>query len=132
MRNFLSPSGWLDDQHVGDHVGRSIWARERSSSTAWVPGGRPAGLLARGLAERRFSPRTAAYAVLGLARLDPDRLEPDSHLLLGGSAGGRLWARGPETWCWFEDDLSYDNARLPGIVGGLRSDEDAVAAGPSR
>ena len=69
------------------------------------------------------SPRTAAYAVLGLARLDPDRLEPDARSLLGRLVG-RLEAdyerAASGTWRWFEDDLSYDNARLSQalIVGG--------------
>ena len=35
MRNFLSyERRWLDDQHVGDHVGRSIWALGEILSTA--------------------------------------------------------------------------------------------------
>ena len=75
--------------------------------------------------------RTAAYTILGLARLDPDRLDHDARLLLErlveqlasayhGSAAG--------SWLWFEDRLAYDNARLSQalIVGGsaLRRPDD--------
>ena len=68
--------------------------------------------------------RTAAYTILGLARLDPDRLDHDARVLLErlveqlasayhGSAAG--------SWLWFEDRLTYDNARLSQalIVGEL-------------
>ena len=61
--------------------------------------------------------------LLGLARLDPDRLDRDARQLLerlveqlaaayhGSTAG---------SWLWFEDRLAYDNARLSQalIVGG--------------
>jgi glycosyltransferase involved in cell wall biosynthesis len=140
MRNFLSyERRWLDDQHVGDHVGRTIWALGEILSTAWVQGVvGPAGRLLTSLVislSGDLSPRTAAYAILGLARLDPDRLEPGARRLLerlvdrleadyGRAASG--------TWRWFEDDLSYDNARLPQalIVGGAAlGREGAVDAG---
>jgi hypothetical protein len=53
--------------------------------------------------------------VLGLSRLDPDRLEPAAQSLLErlveqlGDAHERTAS---DDWCWFEDALSYDNARL--------------------
>ena len=79
MRNFMSyERRWLDDRHVGDHVGRSIWALGEVLSTAWVPGVvGPAGRLLTSLVTSLNSDvplRTAAYAILGIARLDPDRL----------------------------------------------------------
>ena len=75
-----------------------------------------------------------AYAVLGLARLDPDRLDAEARLLLERArraARRRLPRRTPRTtWRWFEDALSYDNARLPQalIVGGaaLGRDDDVA------
>ena len=120
MRNFMGyDRRWLDEPHVGDHVGRSIWALGDILATAWIPAVvRPAGdlldLLVGTLGDD-VSLRTAAYAVLGLSRLDPDRLEP--------AAQGRLdrlveqlaeaYERTrSQDWCWFEDELSYDNARL--------------------
>ncbi len=38
MRNFMGyDRRWLDAPHMGDHVGRSIWALGDILSTAWVP-----------------------------------------------------------------------------------------------
>src|SRR5207302_10208813 len=83
MRNFMSyERRWLDERHVGDHVGRSMWALGEILSTAWVPGVvGPAGRLLNSLVTSLngdVSLRTAAYAILGIARLDPDRLERDA------------------------------------------------------
>ena len=120
MRNFMGyDRRWLDEPHVGDHVGRSIWALGEILATAWIPAVvRPArDLLDRlvGSLGDDVSLRTAAYAVLGLSRLDPDRLEPAARRLLErlveqlADAYERTCS---EDWCWFEDELSYDNARL--------------------
>src|SRR4029079_17209208 len=76
MRNFMAyDRRWLDEPHVGDHVGRSIWALGDTLAAAWVPAVvRPAGdLLDRlvgTLAGGEVYLRTAAYTVLGLSRLD--------------------------------------------------------------
>src|SRR5947208_13610105 len=45
MRNFMGyDRRWLDEPHVGDHVGRSIWALGDILTTAWIPAVvRPAG-----------------------------------------------------------------------------------------
>jgi hypothetical protein len=100
-------------------VGRSIWALGDILATAWIPAVvRPAGdLLDRlvGTLGDDVSLRTAAYAVLGLSRLDTDRLGPAAHRQLErlveqlAAAYERTCS---EDWCWFEDKLSYDNARL--------------------
>jgi glycosyltransferase involved in cell wall biosynthesis len=140
MRNFMSyERRWLDNRHVGDHVGRSIWALGEILSTAWVPGVvGPAGRLLTSLVTSlsdHVSPRTAAYAILGLARLDPDRLEPDARLLLErlvDQLEADYGRAASDTWRWFEDALSYDNARLSHalIVGGeVLGRERALAAG---
>jgi hypothetical protein len=140
MRNFMDyERHWLDEPHVGDHVGRTVSALGEVLSTAWVPGvvgpaGRLLSFLVASLAGE-VSLRTAAYSTLGLARLDPDRLDPDAHRLLGRfvdqlAAAYRLSAT--DEWRWFEDDLRYDNARLPQalILGGKALGRDeAVAAG---
>jgi len=120
MRNFMGyDRRWLDEPHVGDHVGRSIWALGDILATAWVPAVvRPASdLLDRLVAALTGEVylRTAAYAVLGLSRLDADRLEPAAHRLLERLVEQLAEAYGRTAsvdWRWFEDELSYDNARL--------------------
>jgi glycosyltransferase involved in cell wall biosynthesis len=120
MRNFMGyDRRWLDEPHVGDHVGRSIWALGDILATAWIPAVvRPARDLLDRLVDTLgddVSLRTAAYAVLGLSRLDADRLEPAAHRRLErlveqlAEAYERTWS---EDWRWFEDELTYDNARL--------------------
>ena len=140
MRNFMRyDRNWLDEPHVGDHVGRSIWALGDVLSTAWLPGivepsQRLLALLVHSLAGD-LSIRTAAYAALGLARLDPDRLDDDGRRLLERCVTqlhDAYETSSDDEWRWFEDALSYDNARLPHalIVGGTAlGNGDAVTAG---
>lgn len=120
MHNFMSyDRRWLDEPHVGDHVGRSVWALGEILATAWIPA---LVVPARDLLERLVaaldgdvSLRTAAYAVLGLSRLDHDRLEPEALSLLErlvDQLAGAYERSASEDWSWFEDELSYDNARL--------------------
>ena len=138
MRNFMGyERHWLDEPHVGDHVGRSIWALGEVLSTAWAPAvvGPVRGLLAalvRSL-EGDVSLRTAAYSVLGLARLDADRLDPSARLLLERFVEQLAAAHtqsAAEGWSWFEDKLHYDNARLSHalIVGGTALGHPAEVA----
>jgi len=138
MRNFMSyDRQWLDEPHTGDHVGRSIWALGDILATAWIPAVvRPASDLLDRLVSTlsgEVSLRTAAYTVLGLSRLDGDRLQPTARLLLE-----RLVAQladayehtAAEDWRWFEDELTYDNARLPqALLSGANAlDRPDVAA----
>ena len=140
MRNFMSyDRRWLDEPHVGDHVGRSIWALGDVLTTAWAsalvdPTQRLLATLVRTL-DRDLSLRTAAYTTLGLARLDADRLTDDARRLLGRCVEQleHAWeTHAGDGWSWYEDALTYDNARLPQalIVGGAAlGREEAVAAG---
>jgi len=128
MRNFMGyDRRWLDEPHVGDHVGRTMWALGEILATAWIPAlsGPAHALLTALLPSLRsdVSLRTAAYTVLGLARLDPDRLDPDARVLLERlveQLASAYHESAAGTWLWFEDRLAYDNARLPQalIVGG--------------
>src|SRR5581483_975413 len=75
MRNFMSyERHWLDEPHVGDHVGRSVGALGELLATAWIPAVvEPMRELMSDLVRSlrgEVALRTAAYAVLGLARLD--------------------------------------------------------------
>jgi glycosyltransferase involved in cell wall biosynthesis len=120
MRNFMSyDRRWLDEPHVGDHVGRSAWALGEILATAWIPAlVVPArDLLARQVASLSgdVSLRTAAYAVLGLSNLDADRLESAARTQLERLVEQLADAydrTAVSEWSWFEDELSYDNARL--------------------
>jgi len=140
MRNFMSyERHWLDEPHLGDHVGRSIWALGEVLSTAWVPAVvGPARDLLDVLVHalrKDVSLRTAAYAVLGLARLDADRLNPHARALLERlveQLADALEQSSCDGWRWFEDGLYYDNARLSHalMVGGsaLGRQTDVTAA----
>jgi glycosyltransferase involved in cell wall biosynthesis len=130
MRNFMSyDRRWLDEPHVGDHVGRSVWALGDILATAWIPAVVvPVGdLLARlvGTLAGNVSLRTSAYTVLGLSRLDADRLDPDARRLLERLVEQLAVAyrdTAADGWMWFEDELSYDNARLSqALISGGRA-----------
>ena len=127
MRNFMSyDRRWLDEPHVGDHVGRSVWALGEILATAWIPAVvvPVSDLLARlvGTLAGDVSLRTAAYAVLGLSRLDPDRMDLRARHLLGRlveQLADAYDSASSESWSWFEDELTYDNARLSqALIGG--------------
>ncbi|MFL5962641.1 MAG: glycosyltransferase [Gaiellaceae bacterium] len=120
MRNFMGyDRRWLDDPHLGDHVGRSVWALGEILATAWIPAvveptrqllDRLVGALAGDV-----SLRTAAYAVLGLSRLDADRLDRPARRLLErlvDQLADAYERNSSDGWYWFEGELSYDNARL--------------------
>jgi glycosyltransferase involved in cell wall biosynthesis len=120
MRNFMSyDRRWLDEPHIGDHVGRSIWTLGEILATAWIPA---LVVPARNLLERLVgalpedvSLRTAAYSILGLSRLDPDRLDLHARDLLETYVerlAGAYRSTASGDWSWFEGELGYDNARL--------------------
>ena len=123
---------WLDEPHLGDHVSRSVWALGEIFSPAWVPA--VAGPTERllntivHLLPDEVSLRTGAYAALGLAHLDADRRNPEAQRLLERvmeQLSEAYAATAGEDWLWFEDALTYDNARLPQalIVGASPSAE---------
>ena len=136
MHNFMSyDRRWLDEPHVGDHVGRSVWALGEILATAWVPAvvEPTRNLLERlvGALAGDVSLRTAAYAVLGLSRLDADRLDqPARHLLerLVDQLADSYERNSSDGWQWFEGELSYDNARLSQALlsGGSALERDEL------
>jgi hypothetical protein len=124
---------------MGDHVGRSVWALGEILATAWIPAvveptrnllDRIVGSLAGGV-----SLRTAAYTVLGLSRLDADRLDSPARRLLERLADQLADAyerNSSDGWMWFEGALSYDNARLSQALlssGGALGRDDLTEIG---
>ena len=95
MRNFMGyDRHWLDEPHLGDHVGRSIWALGEVLATAWVPAvAGPTERLLNTIVQtlpEAVSLRTGAYAALGLAHLDTDRRGPGRTGAAGTGDGAAL------------------------------------------
>jgi glycosyltransferase involved in cell wall biosynthesis len=140
MCNFMSyDRRWLDRPHAGDHLGRAAWALGEVVAAEPVPALlEPSRILLRemlpALAEQRW-PRTMAFAMLGLARADPEVVGGEAAAVLRALAG-RLAdlqrANATPDWYWAEDALTYDNARLPQalIAAGSRlGDDELTGAG---
>ena len=121
MHNLMDFSHRITDQpSVGDHLGRAIWAMGAVINSDLPAGMKKSAQLvfdrALPLAKRSSSPRTKAYACLGLAERLRSDLE-DSNLAvnlneLARSLLERFNYNRSSGWEWFENILSYDNARL--------------------
>jgi glycosyltransferase involved in cell wall biosynthesis len=124
-RNFLDYGGrWLDRPHVGDHLGRAVWglgvvmgtvddAAQREHAHAVLQRSLPA------VADLSYL-RSIAYAVLGLAHTEERELLGRLADRLAGAFDER------PGWYWFEEALTYDNARLPQalIAAGVKLGRD--------
>jgi glycosyltransferase involved in cell wall biosynthesis len=133
FRNFLSyDRRWLEDIGSEDSHGRALWAL----GTVLGKSG-DAGL--RGAAGRLFeaaepatltftSPRAWAFSILGMqAYLDwfpGDREIQGARNVLANKLLDIYERTCTGSWHWFENSLSYSNARLPHalMVAGLRSE----------
>jgi len=141
FRNFMAyDRTWLEDVGSDDSVARAWWSVAVTASEAASPALRR---WARHLAIR-IAPhldsftalRTYAFLVLGLAslvRAEP-RLDRERELLerLARGLAGVLAGRESADWCWFEDGLTYDNARLPEALlraGQVLDDEAMIRDG---
>jgi hypothetical protein len=133
MHNVLSYQGtWQDEPHLGDHVGRAMWALGVLVGTPAVPDDirRPAAALLDELADAAeviadAGLRSTAYALLGAARAE--RRGPTAALL--ARLDQALAAGSTDGWHWFEAELTYDNARLPQAMlagAALVGDPDAA------
>jgi len=122
FRNFMGYSRlWQEVQGSEDSHGRALWALGATAGQSCDPGRRAlAGrLFQAGLpAVRTFAhPRSWAYALLGvqhyLASFPSDpQVAPLESLLAGRLQDCHRRASGPG-WQWFEDRVTYSNARLP-------------------
>jgi hypothetical protein len=111
----------IDEPTVGDHLGRVVWAAG-SIVNSDLPRGMKASarlIFDRALPwarEGTSSPRTKAYACLGVAeRLHTDADDRNLNANLKELADSLLDlydGNRSSGWDWFENTLSYDNARL--------------------
>ncbi|MBX6748148.1 MAG: glycosyltransferase [Micromonosporaceae bacterium] len=115
LRNMRDLDGtWRDEPHLGDHVGRAIWGLGVISASA-APQAARAGQLLRELlvfVPALTTPRSLAYALLGLARVARPSREHRDVLAEAARRLDAMRATAPG-WNWYEDELTYDNARLP-------------------
>jgi len=121
FHNFMDFSQRIaDESTVGDHLGRAIWATGRVINSDLPSGMRASARLVfdRALPWVRAStsPRTKAYACLGLSeRLRSETNDTNLMTNLREIADSlvALYSRTRVSdWEWFENILSYDNARL--------------------
>jgi len=122
FRNFMGYDRvWREDAGSEDSHGRALWAlgecarRDVSQlRRRWA-----AELFAEALpiVEGFKSPRAWAFALLGLDSFcvtpSVDGLPERARRLLADRLIAMLSAVGTRDWEWFEDGLTYDNARLP-------------------
>ena len=122
FRNFLGfDRRWLEDCGSEDSHGRTLWSLgEAARSDASAPRRRWAtALFAAALpaVERFTSPRAWAFTLLGLdgyCDIAPgDQDASRIRRVLADRLLAILAAVETDDWTWFEEALSYDNARLP-------------------
>jgi len=109
-----------DNPTVGDHTGRAIWAMGKLINSDARPGVKASARLifdrALPWARESTSPRTTAYACLGLQeRLEAEPGDANLKASLRITANSLLKLYGVNRagdWKWFENILTYDNARL--------------------
>ena len=140
MHNLLSyDRRWLDEPHGGDHLGRAAWALgEVVGAEPPLAVLEPSRTLLREMLPAlgvQRSPRTMAFAILGLAHANPatvgDAAEAVLRVLAQRLADQQCANAAPD-WYWAEDELAYDNDRLPQalIAAGVRlGDEELLRDG---
>lgn len=127
---------WLDEQGSEDCHGRALWA-------LGLGVGRSPLQSFQALAGQLFalalpplidftSPRAWAFGLIGideyLRRLSGDSLVNQTRQTLTSRLMELLERNAAEDWCWFEQELSYDNAKLAHalIVSGRATGQKAV------
>ena len=141
FRNFMSyDRRWLEPQGSEDSHARTLWALGScagadpdASRRRWA-----AALfdLAMPSVESFRSPRAWAFTLLGLNAYFAHHADNPTCERLRGILAEKLLAalRAVETkkWVWFEDELAYDNARLPQALittGVATQNQDLIDAG---
>lgn len=141
FRNFMSfERRWLEDSGSEDSHGRTLWALgECAGNDTNLSRRRWATALfaeAAQAAEAFQSPRAWAFTLLGLDAYRVSHARDTRALELQHLLAARLLSimSSVETpgWVWFEDGLSYDNARLPQALiatGAATGEPHYTAAG---
>jgi hypothetical protein len=137
FHNFLSiERNWLDVQGSEDCHGRAIWALGTAvgRSPHWSSQAKAERLFARALpAVTQFtSPRAWAFTLIGiheyLRQRKGDRLAVDVRQELTARLMDIFDRVAGPGWSWFEDGLTYDNAKLAHalVVSGRATGESNV------
>ncbi len=111
---------WLDEKGSEDSHGRALWALGIGVGRSSV---RSFQMMAGQLFARAVpvlteftSPRAWAFGLMGiheyLARLNGDSLVNQTREALTSRLMDLLKDSASDDWCWFEQELSYDNAKL--------------------
>lgn len=139
LYNFMSyDRRWVDEPHSGDHLGRAVWAlgvviSAHPPRVVATPSLRLLEQLAP-LVGRLTSSRAVAFAIIGLSRPHLQTLPPALRKVLVDLSDRLLQdylANAGPGWWWAEDELTYDNARLPHalIVAGDRLSRPEMVKG---
>ncbi len=141
FRNFMSYSRtWVDERGSEDSHGRTVWALGTVIGRSGQPGtqslSRELFHAALPAVERFTSPRSWAYALLGidayLGAFQGDRNVESFRRVLSHRLRDLFRAASRPEWPWFEDSVTYCNARLSQalIVSGCRmEDGEMLTAG---
>jgi glycosyltransferase involved in cell wall biosynthesis len=120
MHNFMSyQRQWLDQPHTGDHLGRTVWAlgvviAAHPPRAVVAPSMRLLQEIAP-VVQQMDSLRAVAFTVLGLAESPLEAWPPtlqQSMQMLAARLLTAYTSTSSDNWRWFEDELTYDNARL--------------------
>jgi glycosyltransferase involved in cell wall biosynthesis len=127
---------WLDEHGSEDSQGRALWALGtgvgRSPFRSFQMMAGQLFALALPALQGFTSPRAWAFGLLGiheyLRRLSGDSLVNQTRETLACRLMERYDASAHEDWPWFEEELSYDNAKLAHalIVSGQATGQSAV------
>lgn len=139
FRNFMSFSReWLERQGSEDSHARALWAVATAIGRSGNSGHRNlcALMFQRGLppVERFTSPRAWAFSLLAiheyLRALSGDRLASRMRDLLAERLASLYEANSASDWKWFEQSVTYDNAKLchAMIVSGDSGSQPATLA----
>jgi glycosyltransferase involved in cell wall biosynthesis len=143
FRNFMDfDRRWLEDKGSEDSHGRTLWALGECAQKDISPSRRQwaAALFADALptTEGFQSPRAWAFTLLGLDGYCAVRADDFSakrlRLILAARLLDLLTRVETPDWIWFEEGLSYDNARLSQalVLTGLATGTPAYVAGGIR